>query len=576
MFAALSSSAAAEGAVRQRQNPYGCMDAAARLGAELSELDLHRIIDRKKVELTQAESDAGSIPNRPCAYLFVAELLKRVGSFEAELYYKKAILADPHEPALDMFYADYLRVFRGPDRPLFPSAEFHYYRARRKLCVISENSRDEEWDEQTQRRLDRAIINLYQQDGLPGVQWFRTLAEPAVFPVPPQFFLSTTQIFGSATNDIPEVDDVRDFTSEALFSQSAIRLNRELTRAELSALARSKEQYEGDYRIRIRNGPLPVIDLLLNDQTIDQAQVTNFFEPRRFNDVDVTEYGAAVFSPLNAAPFFDLFGRAAYKRIERFGLIEFLPSSGEDVDQWEFVGAASRFWGPNKVTFEFVSVFQDIAPDLPNPPDRQRRIMGGTVNVRMFGREHTLGGNIGDPFGRQFQNRGIEVFGGHLQDRELFGDVAVRKRDYFVGAAIRGFQCEPLRPVFRSFDFEVQSTVFESEVEGDPSQENSQYRTTVILLARLKDEEEEPLLPEGVDHLYPAFIHIVVPFKHDVAIDGPESFENWAVGAELSAKFFSLRLAGTTILASAGYRFQRFYKLDKNLNLWTTNVSIGF
>src|SRR5689334_6958769 len=66
-------------------------------------------------------------------YLLIAELMKRVGDLRADEYYQKAIAADGTEPAYELFYADYLRNFRGPGRPLFPDAEKHYRRAQKKL-----------------------------------------------------------------------------------------------------------------------------------------------------------------------------------------------------------------------------------------------------------------------------------------------------------------------------------------------------------------------------------------------------------------------------------------------------------
>jgi hypothetical protein len=63
----------------------------------------------------------------------VAELMERLGDYDASDYYEQTIKADPKEPCYESFYADYLRNFRGAATPLFPRAEEHYFEGRRKL-----------------------------------------------------------------------------------------------------------------------------------------------------------------------------------------------------------------------------------------------------------------------------------------------------------------------------------------------------------------------------------------------------------------------------------------------------------
>ena len=574
LVVAASTSLLAQDAERNpAANPFGCLDNARKIGEGLALDDLHRVIQKKAADLALREGYGLLGPDSACSCLFVAELMKRVGDYRAEAFYHKAIAADPIEPAYDLFAADYFRVYRGAGRPQFPAAEFHYGEARRKLCARRASA---EWDGETRRRVNRALIALYQEDGLPLLTGVRPLLAPSVYRVTPNVLFSSINTYARATTDLPEIDDAREFTSEAMFSESSVRLNRSLTKDELRSYARPKNQFETLNRLRLRNGTLPVLDFAFTDQTIEDAQVTNFYMPGEFNDVHVSEYGVAISSPVNVAPWFDAFGRVGYKRIERVGVIEYLPDAREDIDQVEATIALSRFVGPDKLNVEFVVAQQEFLPNSLNQLIRNRTILGGTVVYQLFRKIGQGKGNLADPYARTFQPRGIEFFGGILADREAYGEIDVRRHDYFGGAAVRGFTVESVQDWITSFDFLVQATVFDSYVENDNLQDNAQYRTNVTLLARFLDEETQPSLPDHTRPLHPAFLHLLIPFKHDIATDGLKDFENFAIGVQLNAKFFTTRLQGTSFLCSAGYQYERFYRLDKDVHLYHINLSMGF
>jgi hypothetical protein len=143
---------------------------------------------------------------------------------------------------------------------------------------------------------------------------------------PPFISFTTINRYAESTTDFDEVDDTRNFTSEALFSQSRIRLNRPLTKEELVGIIRTKEQFETFNNLRFRPSPPLAIDLSYKYRKIDDAQITNFFEPNQFNDVNVSEYGIAVQGFFDVTTY-DFFVRGAYKRVDREGIIEFLPDS---------------------------------------------------------------------------------------------------------------------------------------------------------------------------------------------------------------------------------------------------------
>lgn len=543
---------------------FGVVEDASRLRATLGLAELREYV---------SERLAGAERHGAADHFLTAELLKQLGDHRAVDFYERAIAADDSEPAYELFYASYLRQFRGPRRPLFAEAERHYLAALRKLRTREASLRDQvkpkdlaKSVETIRDRIDRGLVALYQEDGIP-IYW-RGEGAPALF-------LSSTDRWARSPSDLDEVHDTRDLTAEALFSASAVRRNIALTDDDLRALVRLKEPREATARLRFRHETWPVVDVFYRGRNIKAAQVTNFFNPRAFNDVDVRAFGAAVEKTFGLARS-DWYVRAALSRLDRAGLVEMRPETREEVSQVELQASTARFIGPDKLNVDARLTVQGIQPQVVNPPERNRRIGGATIEYQILRPLPFLR----DPYGNLFETRGISLFGGYADDRERFGSAGVTRRDYFIGTSIRGLG---------RFDVTLQPGYMDSQVSGDRSQDNAQFRTEATVLVRLLDEEREPGIPKRrVLGLSPAFIHLVFPFKRDVSLTGLEALENGRFGAALHAKLFrrSLspelpsgndpRVRPATVLFSVRYERQRFPRLDEDLSLIAVSVSVGY
>jgi hypothetical protein len=554
---------------KERNNPFACTGYADDRSKKKSVNEIRDEIDNKIKALKSDDAQSSCI---------IAELMKRVGYYGAEDYYRRAISADETEPAYELFYADYLRNFRGAEHPLFPQAEQHYFEAwrklvqyREKLILDCENQPADKrpFDCRTKDLLERGLIALYQEDGLPFLHRTSNVIDSGKSLQRPFSFFSTINNYARLTTDIDRVDDIRAFTSEALFASSQSRLNRALTDDELRKIVRAKDQFDTVNRFRFRYGDWPALDIFYHYRDIDNFQITDFKKPNNFNSVSLNEYGITLEKPFNFSPVLDLFLKSTYKRTDREGIIEFAPEGKEDINHYEINAVISRFLGPDKANLELTYVFQDINQEIPNPQKRDRQIFAATATYQVF-RPITFLQRV---YAERFATRGIDIFSGVVFDKERYGDVDVKRNDFFVGTSFKGLG---------KFDVTIQPTIFTSEVEGDKSQDNSQYRTNINLLYRILDEEREQGMPkEKVMGVYLAFLNLVIPVRHDIAIDGPKKFENYKVGIELDTKFFTKALHktkffGTTLLASLRYDYQRFYRVNRNLNLFSFNVSMGF
>ena len=144
---------------------------------------------------------------------------------------------------------------------------------------------------------------------------------------------------------------------------------------------------------------------------------------------------------------------------------------------------------------------------------------------------------------RRYDIRMVKLFqlgAGAVYDREIYGTIAVEKFDYFAGATFRLGLNSPI--IFRAGP-----EFFTSTVENDASQNNSQYRTNLSL-----------------NYQFDNFL-FSIPFRHDIAIEGPNNFENWKVGFEIN--YDLLEKLGLLSL-TAGYYYQDFFELNKHLNLF--------
>ena len=368
--------------------------------------------------------------------------------------------------------------------------------------------------------------------------------------------LTTINRYEVNTTDFDRVDDVRTFTSEALFAESSLRLNRSLTKDELSDIARTSEQFETFNNIRFTQyGVWPNIDLFYKYKIRNELQITNFFDPDEFIDVHLNEYGLALHKNLDIGHGEWLI-RGAYKHSRLKGTIEFWPDEEEIIDSFELnVAYLSRPSDKDHLLVTGTLVDQNIEQTIPEPNrfDRDRTIAAGLFAWGGIHRSNDPRpvAAVENAYARRFDPRNLKIFGGLAYDVEKFGQTDITRKDYYVGTSM------PWNAKDSLFHIAVQGTVFTYDVDTDSTQDNSQYRTNITAYY----QSSERLL-------------FVVPFRHDLAIDGPEDFENWRLGIEARWNWMIGDQTQRRANLSAGVEVQKFYNIDKVLSIARLNFSV--
>ncbi|HVY28402.1 MAG TPA: hypothetical protein VHB79_17725 [Polyangiaceae bacterium] len=500
----------------------------------------------------------------------IAELMRRVGDARADDEYQAAIAKNPREPAYELWYGRYLMWSRGAGAPLSESAELHYSLALEKLKgyqgmtqVGSTAAVAREWT-------TRNLLSLYQEDGLAllpyGAKAYPFGRTNAALP---QLSLAVTTNVARDTNDLWEQADVRRFSAEAQVARQRLSPD-PLSREQLRAIARAPLRYDGLARLRLRQSWLGVLDGHYRQVELKSSQITAFDDPTRFNDVTVKELGADWRRTLPLYPAFDVTLEAGAAAQDRTGLVEGDPGRKERIYIYRGAPTVSRFVGPDKLTLTGAYVYFDIQDNPTGALDerpRERVLRAAAIDYafyRPFVLPQVQDGTFAS---KRVYTRGLHFFATVMSDDERFGTTVVRKTTYGGGSVLKGWQ---------GFDFMLMGNYFRyaTEVNRDvqPQLGSSQWRSNVRIMKRLIDEEITPGMPPSPL----TSLELVIPLRHDLALSGPNDYENVRGGLELWGKLLAPGLRGSTFLLNASVEAQYFYHLDKVIALAQVGVRLGW
>jgi hypothetical protein len=504
-------------------------------------------------------------------------------------------------------------------RQVTERGETHYYAALWKLEAIKKAGRWKDYHSIVEDWVRRDLTVLYQMDGQPLLP-FKAYKQTSSGLYAPGVSVGTQLRVARDTRDFFFNNEYRQFTGEMVFANSPIRqggVPDSLGGGPLDArqkwdLARAPLRLQLETKLRIRQNPIGTFDVLHNYLQQRDSQVWSFYNPNNscdkdricqpeikpFTDIQVQQVGLGYERVFPLYPLFDLRLAGTVQRIWRDGIVEFHPwntsvsnpdgttynpNRREVLNLYEFKPSISRFLGADKLTINGVVAVLDIPGgtfDAPTLEQLRRKV------IRAVNFEYGLYQPLVLPtleYGRlstyRTPTRGLYLFGGAVEDGELWGTHEVLSRDFYLGTRFEG-------PHWTDFTlqgiYETTNTIFGNTdgrgngVFSTPGQAFSSFRSVFVLQYRVRSYDTFPGMPPSHGGFGSDMLNLVFPFFWDKSTSGPNTYENVRGGMQVWTKLIGEGIGGTTFLVTAGIDYQYFYQIQKGLLMGQLAIRMGW
>jgi hypothetical protein len=570
--------------VTSKLNPFACLggsDALTGGGRTMAEVgdELRALLGRIDV---RTAAPAAADPERAVDLCVAARLKARLGQADAAEYFERAIAAAPREPGFELFAGIYWATMRGARRPLLERAEAHLYAGLDKLARLRERGDALAFHDTVEDWIHKRLLVLYQQDGLQLLPWKAYRQGPGGLVAPGLSFSSQLRV-AQDTRDFFYNSEMRQFTGEANFAASDLRASRSFDSRDAWDIARAPRRFEATNRLRLRHNLFGAVDALYKYATAPKSQIRDFYDPNgELVDVTVVQYGLGYSKTVSLYPLFDVRLAGGYQKGRRQGTLEFEPQAVDEFTQIDAHPSIARFIGTDVLTLDLTYVRLDFSGRPGGVLDdrlRRRDIRGGRVEYAIYSPLVLPSSASGELGWERTATRGLYLFAGAVDDRELFGRHTVVNQDFFAGGRFAGVQrwSFMLQGTGRLTNTEEVNPNLEApQVFSEPGQKQRSGRASFITQVRLIDEEAIPGVPPshlgvGVD-----MMNLVFPLHYDRAFEGRRDYENVRAGVELWTKLFGLGVGGAAVLVTVGYDFQYFQRLGKGMHLGQAALRLGW
>lgn len=465
------------------------------------------------------------------------------------------------------------------------AAEKYFYRAVEKLENLKECARYRDFHKVIEDHTRKALLLLYQEDGLPLLPWKAYKQGPSGYPAP-GLSIGTQLSISKDTRDQVGANEVGSFAAElALYERGPIAAADE----HRFAVARAPLRYGAINTLRLRHTHFGRLDLQYARLRAEAAAFDKFADigvrNAKLHDINVEEYGAEYERVIPLYPLFDLKLRGGVKHVHRVGVVEHWPDYAQDFPVYELKPAISRFIGSDKLTLHGTYVFMAI-PRLDGVAQAQlkdddpllkrgRAILAVNVEYAFYSPLLLPSLHLASLRPYRTPTRGFYLSAGYVSDNELYGDRRIINDTLFGGARLEGPGAWDIGITESWYRGRGRDIKLEGEVAA-PDLSGSSLRTTVVLKRRLVNPDATPGVPEAYGPFAPDTLNVVFPASYDHVLTGDRSLENFRVGAQLWWKVFGTGLWGTTALMTVGYDYQYFYRFGEHAHNVAARLRIGW
>lgn len=549
----------------------------------------------------------------------IAKLKARLGEMDAWDYYERSLNADPVEPGLELWAAQYWTMHRGARRQVVEPGEQHYYAALRKLAAIKKAGRWKEYHTVVEDWVRHDLTVLYQMDGQPIAPW-KAYPQTSSGLNAPGITIGSQLRFAKDTRDFFFNNEYRQFTGEMVFANTGIRQGGTppgfgggpLDARQQWDLVRAPLRLQVENKLRIRQNLLGTFDFLHAYLRQWNSQVWSFYNPTNscdknrvcdpnlpaFTDIQVQQIGLGYERVIPLYPVFDLRLAGTVQRVWRDGIVEFHPwnvaeyradgsvfdpNRRETLNLYEFKPSISRFLGVDKLTINGVWAVLDIPGgtfDAPLNEQLRRKV------IRAVNFEYGLYRPLVLPtleYGRlstyRTPTRGLYFFGGLADDGELWGSHEVQGTDYYLGTRFEGphWTDFTLQGIYERTNTIVGPTDGRGgPITSYPGQAFSSFRSVFVLQYRVRSYDTFPGMPPSHGGFGSDMLNLVFPVFWDLSTSGPNTYENVRAGGQIWTKLIGEGIGGTTFLITAGVDYQYFYRIQKGLVMGQLAIRMGW
>ncbi len=585
-------------------NPYECLGRYEAATGNRSMTQVRAELEKRLHPLFEGDEPHTVKAMKLCV---VAMLESRLGDDHAAEHYAGAVAEAPEEPGYELWYARLYANFRGARGIVVEKAEDHFYKALEKIDALKANGKFRDYHKVVEEWAHKGLLVTYQEDGLQLLPWKGSPQHGYAGHDAPGVALMAQLSVSKDTRDFFRNNEMRLFTGELMFANSAFRSAGALSKAQIYDIVRAPLRARHEERLRVRQNLLGAFDVSFAQEKMVKGQIPTYYLPppvQGFTDVNVQEIGFGYERVIPLYPLLDFKLAADVKHIDRSGVIEFPPQPHEKFWLYEAHPSFSRFIGPDKVTLDLVYVYMAV-PNLNFGPksDAQRG-----KYIRAANLEYALYTPLVLP---EFRNgelgmhrtptRGWYFNAGAADDDDLYGTKTVRRHDFYLGTRFEGAG---------DYDLSLQGTYSTSNLTGldantggldtrSPPLKSSSFRTTAIIQRRIVNPDAIP----GINGRFMDvdMINLVIPATWDKGLSGSsctttnsanpketfdsaytsaadcyKTYENVRVGAEIWAKFFGTGFNGPAFLGTIGYDYQFFYNIKKAVNEVHLNLRMGW